>query len=394
MHDPLKAARVFWIFFKLGLTSFGGPIAHIGFFRNEFVTCRAWLPEAIFAELLTICQFLPGPSSSQLGFAIGLMRAGWLGALAAFVGFTLPSALALYGFALVVVRFDVPIWLGALAGLKLVAVAVVAQAVCGMAQTLCPDFKRASIGVAAFLAVAFFSTAFGMIATISMAAALGFVLLGQEKTAEISTFHCPVIKRHAWGALGLFVLLIAFLPLVAQGDPMLELFDIFFRAGALVFGGGHAVLPLLQAEMVPQGLMSNGAFLAGYSGVQAVPGPLFTFSAYLGALVFGPSASLLGATLALSAIFLPGFLILTAVLPYWQQIRSYSAAQSMVKGVNAGVVGVLAFSLYHPIFTTSVHDTLDFALVLVWSLALILWRLPPVLIVAMGASVGAALAWF
>ena len=160
MHDPLKAARVFWIFFKLGLTSFGGPIAHIGFFRNEFVTCRAWLSEAIFAELLTICQFLPGPSSSQLGFAIGLMRAGWLGALAAFVGFTLPSALALYGFALVVVRFDVPIWLGALAGLKLVAMAVVAQAVCGMAQTLCPDFKRASIGVAAFLAVAFFFNSF------------------------------------------------------------------------------------------------------------------------------------------------------------------------------------------------------------------------------------------
>ena len=233
MHDPLKAARVFWIFFKLGLTSFGGPIAHIGFFRNEFVTRRAWLSDAIFAELLTICQFLPGPSSSQLGFAIGLMRAGWLGALAAFVGFTLPSALALYGFALVVVRFDVPIWLGALAGLKLVAVAVVAQAVWGMAQTLCPDFKRDSIGVAAFLAVAFFSTAFGMIATISMAAALGFFLLGQEKTVEISTFHCPVIKRHAWGALGLFVLLIAFLPLVAQGDPMLELFLTFSSAQGL-----------------------------------------------------------------------------------------------------------------------------------------------------------------
>lgn len=388
-----KASEVFAVFLKLGLTSFGGPLAHLGFFREELVVRRCWLDDRVYADLVALCQFLPGPTSSQVGFALGMLRAGWLGAFAAFAAFTLPSALFLLCFALTATTIGGPLAEGALRGLKIVAVAIVAQAVWGMARTLCPDRERAAIAAVAVLLLAFLPGSLGMITAIVTGALLG-LLLGSPttKAAEIDSRGIMPIS-HRLGSLALFAFLglLALLPLLADEFQSLAVLDSFYRSGALVFGGGHVVLPLLDAEVVQKGWLSPDVFLAGYGAAQAVPGPLFTFAAYLGALLKPEPNGLAGATLALLAIFLPGFLLLTAVLPFWDRFRSLAPAQSFMRGANAAVVGILGAALYSPVFTTAIGDMRDFALALGCFIALSAWKVTPWMVVLTAALGGAGL---
>ena len=389
-------AEVLAVFLRLGLTSFGGPIAHLGYFRDELVTRRRWLDDAAYADLVALCQFLPGPASSQVGFALGMMRAGWPGALAAFAGFTLPSAVALVVFALTAARLSGPLGDGALHGLKLVAVAIVAQAVWGMARTLCPDRQRAAIAVAAVAVLAFVPGAFGMVGAILAGAALGLALgpaagpvPGPETGGALAV---PIPRGVALGALAAFLGRLVLLPLAAGLGQGWAVADGFYRAGALVFGGGHVVLPLLQAATVAPGWVAPDAFLAGYGAAQAVPGPLFTFAAYLGA-VLGPAPNgIAGAALALGAIFLPGFLILVAALPFWDRFRGMAPAQSVMQGANAAVVGILGAALYTPVLTGAVGDLRDLALALACFVLLTAWRAPPWLVVILAALGGVGLA--
>ncbi|MGY6634371.1 MAG: chromate efflux transporter [Alkalilacustris sp.] len=387
-----RPSEVLGAFFRLGLTSFGGPIAHLGYFRDEFVTRRRWLSEAAYADLVALCQFLPGPASSQVGFALGLMRAGWLGGLAAFVAFTLPSALILVVFALTAAAIAGPVGTGALAGLKIVAVAIVAQAVVGMARALCPDAARAGIAVAAVAVLAFVPGAFGMVGAIVLGGIAGLALGRGAGTAGGAPAASGVSPRVAVGALAAFAGLLVALPLLAGQGQALAVVDAFYRAGALVFGGGHVVLPLLEAEVVRTGWVSRDAFLEGYGAAQAVPGPLFTFAAYLGA-VLGPAPNgMLGAGLALGAVFLPGFLLLVGVLPFWDRFRALDRAQSAMQGANAAVVGILGAALYAPVFTSAVGDLRDFALAALCFVALTVWRVPPWGVVVLAAAGGAGLA--
>ena len=383
--------EVFATFLKLGLTSFGGPIAHLGYFRDELVTRRKWLSDSAYADLVALCQFLPGPASSQTGFALGMMRAGWLGALAAFTAFTLPSALVLLVFAMTAASIAGPVGIGALHGLKIVAVAIVAQAVWGMARTLCPDRERASIAVAAVAILAFVPGVFGMAGAILLGATAGLAL-GRGTGAPVGGHvPMPVTRRAAMVALVAFLGILIVLPLVAGGSQALAVFDRFYRSGALVFGGGHVVLPLLQAEVVQPGWVTPDAFLAGYGAAQAVPGPLFTFAAYLGA-VLGPAPNgIAGAALALLAVFLPGFLILIGVLPFWDRFRSMASAQSLMQGANAAVVGILGAALYAPVFTSAIGDLRDFTLALICFVLLTAWKASPWLVVMVSALGGAAL---
>ena len=383
--------EVFAAFLKLGLTSFGGPIAHLGYFREELVNRRKWLSDHAYADLVALCQFLPGPASSQVGFALGLMRAGWMGALAAFTAFTLPSALVLLVFAITAASIAGPIGTGALRGLKIVAVAIVAQAVWGMAKTLCPDKERAAIAVGAVAMLAFLPGAIGMVGAIIVGAALGFAL-GRGTGAPIGGhITMPVTHGIAVAALLVFVGLLVLLPLLAGQGQTLAVFDSFYRAGALVFGGGHVVLPLLEAEVVQPGWVTPDAFLAGYGAAQAVPGPLFTFAAYLGT-VLGPEPNgVVGSVIALLAVFLPGFLILIGVLPYWDQFRSMARAKSLMQGANAAVVGILGAALYSPLFTSAIGDMRDFTLALACFVLLMAWKMPPWGVVIMAALGGIAL---
>ena len=394
--DPAAAPgtpkEVFLAFLKLGLTSFGGPIAHLGYFRDELVTRRKWLSDSAYADLVALCQFLPGPASSQVGFALGMMRAGWLGALAAFTAFTLPSALLLFLFAITATGISGPLGTGAIQGLKIVAVAIVAQAVWGMARNLCPDRERAAIAVVAVAVLAFAPGAIGMIGAILAGALLG-LLLGRGTDTPVSGHVAkPVSRKAAALALALFLGLLALMPLVAGQSQGLAVIDGFYRAGALVFGGGHVVLPLLQAETVAPGWVTPDAFLAGYGAAQAVPGPLFTFAAYLGAVLEPPPNGMAGAVLAILAVFLPGFLILIAALPFWDRFRSLAAAQSLMQGANAAVVGILAAALYSPVFTTAISDLRDFAVALACFVLLTAWKTPPWVVVALSALAGAGLA--
>ncbi|RJL07487.1 chromate efflux transporter [Paracoccus siganidrum] len=386
-----SAAEVFAAFLKLGLTSFGGPIAHLGYFRDELVTRRRWLDDRAYADLVALCQFLPGPASSQVGFALGMMRAGWRGAFAAFLAFTLPSALILLLFALAAPALGGPLAQGALNGLKIVAVAIVAQAVWGMARSLCPDRARATIALGAVAVLAFLPGTFGMVGAIA-AGGLAGLWLGQGASGPAgSHVALPVTRRAALAALALFLSLLVLLPLLAGDSPLLSLVDAFYRAGSLVFGGGHVVLPLLEAETVRTGRVPPEAFLAGYGAAQAVPGPLFTFAAYLGA-VQGPAPhGVAGAIVALLAIFAPGFLLLVAALPFWGRFRSMARAQSLMQGANAAVVGILGAALYDPVFTGAIHDMREFALALACLIALMLWRLQPWMVVAMAALGGIGL---
>jgi chromate transporter len=382
--------EVFSIFLRLGLTCFGGPIAHIGYFRDEFVVRRKWLDEVAYADLVALCQFLPGPASSQTGFAIGLMRAGYLGALAAWTGFTLPSAIALVAFAYGASALGGPVGNGLVHGLKLVAVAIVAQAVWGMARSLCPDRERASIACIAALLLLFSTSSLAQIGAIVLGAVAGLVLCRAEQTNGASHIVMPVSRRAGLVALAGFIVLLAGLPVLARLAPSsgIALFEAFYRSGALVFGGGHVVLPLLREAVVTPGWVSDDVFLTGYGAAQAVPGPLFTFAAYLGAVAKGSLQGLAGAAVALIGIFLPGMLILLAALPFWDSFRKRLTAQAMMRGVNAAVVGILGAALYNPVWTTSVQGPRDFAIALVGFVLLTAWRAPPLVVVAFSAAAG------
>ncbi|MGB3338101.1 MAG: chromate efflux transporter [Devosia sp.] len=385
-----SAREVFLAFLKLGLTSFGGPIAHLGYFRDEIVVRRRWLDEAEYADLVALCQFLPGPASSQVGFALGLWRAGPLGALVAWVAFTLPSAALLVAFALGAAALDGPGPQGVLHGLKLVAVAVVAQAVWGMARTLAPDRQRAMIAVVAVALTILLAGSLGQVAAIVLGGLAGLVYCRDGGTAVAAAMRFPVSRTVGMASLGLFAVLLVGLPIAASAANAhgLDLFDAFYRAGALVFGGGHVVLPLLDAETVASGWISKDAFLAGYGAAQAVPGPLFTFAAYLGAVGNLAPNGITGAAIALVAIFLPGFLLLVGALPFWDALRTVPLAQAGMRGANAAVVGILGAALYDPVWLSAVLSPFDFVLALAGFVALVVWKAPPWTVVVALAAVG------
>ncbi len=386
--------EVLLVFLKLGVSCFGGPIAHIGYFREEFVVRRRWLDEPAYVDLVALCQFLPGPASSQVGFAIGLMRAGYRGALAAWTGFTLPSAIALVLFAYGAGARGGPAGTGLLHGLKLVAVAIVAQAVWGMARTLCPDRERASIAAVTALIILFGVSSLAQIAAILLGGIAGLWLCRGAPPSAASHILMPVSRAAGLAALTVFLVLLVGLPLLqslvtSQG---VALFEAFYRSGALVFGGGHVVLPLLREAFVAPGWVNDDTFLAGYGAAQAVPGPLFTFAAYLGAVVKPSPHGVAGAALGLFGIFLPGVLILIGTLPFWDAFRQRASAQAAMRGVNAAVVGLLGAALYNPVWTSSVKTPADFAIALVGFVLLIVWRAPPLLVVVVSAAGGVALA--
>ncbi len=389
--SPLE---VLGVYTRLGLTCFGGPIAHIGYFRDEFVVRRRWLDERAYADLVALCQFLPGPASSQVGFSIGLMRAGYLGGLAAWTGFTLPSAIALVLFAYGASAPSGPVGAGLLHGLKLVAVAIVAQAVWGMARSLAPDRERASIAAVAALIILFSASSIAQIAAIVLGGVAGLWLCRSEPApSPAGHFSIPVSRPTGLVALAVFILLLAGLPLLRALVPSgtAALVDAFYRSGALVFGGGHVVLPLLREAFVTPGWVSDDVFLAGYGATQSVPGPLFTFGAYLGTVVNVPPHGVAGAALGLVAIFAPGLLILVGTLPFWESFRQRAGSQALMRGVNAAVVGLLGAALYNPVWTNSVHSPRDFAIALVGFVLLTMWRTPPLVVVIVSAVGGIAL---
>jgi chromate transporter len=385
-----SAPEVLVTFLKLGLTSFGGPIAHIGYYREEIVVRRRWVDDATYTDLVALCQFLPGPASSQVGFSLGLIRANYLGALAAWTGFTLPSAILMTAFAYGASALGGPLGLGVLHGLKLVAVAIVAQAVWGMARTLCPDWQRASIACVAALMILFTTSAVAQIGAILMGGIAGLWLCRQPAPSLAKPLGVPVSRRVGVLALASFFILLIALPALGSSSHGVELFDAFYRSGALVFGGGHVVLPLLSKAFVTPGWVSQDSFLAGYGAAQAVPGPLFTFAAYLGA-VAEPSNGIAGAALGLLGIFLPGFLVLIGTLPFWDAFRQRVSAQAAMRGINAAVVGLLGAALYNPLWISSVSSSGDFALALAGFVLLTAWRTPPLIVVILGAIGGIAL---
>ena len=381
---------VFLVFLRLGLTSFGGPVAHLGYFREELVVRRRWLSERNYADLVALCQFLPGPASSQVGMALGLARAGYPGALAAWLGFTLPSAVALILFALGLAHWGDAVPAGLLHGLKVVAVAVVAQAVWGMARSLCPDAPRISLMAVAACAVLWWASAWAQVLVLALAALVGLWTLAPGQGAAHEPLPIPVGRRAGMAWLALFVALLLGLPWAAAVFPhaTLAVADAFYRAGSLVFGGGHVVLPLLQAELVPTGWVDQDTFLAGYGAAQAVPGPLFTFAAFLGAsLQMGPQG-VWGALVCLLAIFAPSFLLVAGALPFWEGLRAHPRMQAALAGVNAAVVGLLVAALYQPVWTSAIHTPQDVALALLAGVALMAWKLPPWLVVAASAGAG------
>lgn len=388
-----SAGEVFATFLKLGLTSFGGPIAHLGYLREEFVNRRKWMGDQAYADLVALCQFTPGPASSKVGIGIGLSRAGFPGALAAWLGFTLPSALAmtLFGFGVLALgdRIDQS-WLH---GLKVVAVAVVAQAVWGMARNLCPDPPRVSFAMIAAITVMIWPTPLAQVGAIVAGGLAGWIFLKTQVAQQPVTMGIKVSRTAGTLALALFFGLLFGLPALKAVIPgqTLALIDSFYRAGSLVFGGGHVVLPLLQSEVVPPGWVSNDAFLAGYGAAQAVPGPLFTFSAYLGT-VMGPAPNgWLGALICLGAIFASSFLLVIGCLPFWEDLRRLRPMQTVLLGVNAAVVGLLLAALYDPVWTSAIHSAGDFGLALAAFTLLVFWKLPPWLVVVLTAAASAAI---
>ncbi|MDO5050060.1 MAG: chromate efflux transporter [Actinomycetaceae bacterium] len=388
-----SAAEVFRVFGKLGLTSFGGPVAHLGYFRAELVERRKWLSERQYADLVALSQFLPGPASSQVGFGLGMYRAGFWGALAAFVAFTLPSAVALVLFAYGASFFTGPIGEGVLAGLKIVAVAIVAQAVWGMAKSLTPDRQRASIAVVAAAVVLLWAGVGGQVVAIVVGGLAGLAFLRGGTDEKSPALLFPVSKTVGVVSLVVFAVLLVLVFVLegVRGSGNLAVFGTFFRAGSLVFGGGHVVLPLLQAGTADAGWVTYEQFLAGYGAAQAVPGPLFTFAAYLGAVSSAGSGGVVGALVGLLAIFLPGFLLLVGVLPFWNSVREYPKVHALMRGANAAVVGILLAALYDPVFTTAITGPGAFVLAIVGFLLLVQWRLAPWMVVALSALGGVAL---
>lgn len=366
---------------KLGLTSFGGPIAHLGYFHEEYVRKRKWLDEQGYANLVALCQFLPGPASSQVGIGIGVLRGGLLGGILAFIGFTLPSVIALILFALLLQGMDIEN-AGWIHGLKIVAVAVVAHAICGMASKLTPDLSRKSIALFALISTLLWQTAYTQVCVILIATIAGYFIFKEQKEDSTSTIQFPLSRRFAVICLGLFIGLLVVLPIFREltGSSWVAMFDSFYRSGSLVFGGGHVVLPLLEREFVPSGWLSKEAFIAGYGAAQAVPGPLFTFAAYIGALVDGWS----GGLLATFAIFLPAFLLVLGTLPFWESLSRNPKINGALMGVNAAVVGILLSAFYDPIWTSSIMAPSDFAFAALLFSMLAYWKLPPWVIVVTG----------
>jgi chromate transporter len=391
--NTLSAGQVFLVFLKLGLTSFGGPVAHLGYFREEFVVRRRLLREETYADLMALCQFLPGPASSQVGIAVGLSQAGFPGALAAWTGFTLPSAVVLILFAFgVTAAGDAAVHGGWLHGLKIAAVAVVAQAVWGMAKSLCPDRPRRTMALAAAALVLAWPGVWGQIGAIAAGGLFGGVWMRGSGGVATETHLVPVGKKVAVFSLALFFSLLFGLPLLAAatGSQMMILFDSFFRSGALVFGGGHVVLPLLQAEVVNPGWVGNDLFLAGYGAAQAVPGPLFTFSAYLGAVMGTGPGGWAGGALCLTAIFLPSFLLVTGMMPFWDALRRRPMVRPALAGINAAVVGLLLAALYTPVWSSGILSSTDFILGLAAFGLLTIWKVTPWIVVGL-CSLGGAL---
>ena len=386
-----RVGEVWWAFLKLGVTSFGGPVAHLGYFRRELVERRGWVDDARFAHLLALCQLLPGPASSQLGFALGMIRAGWMGALTAFIAFTLPSALLMYAFAKVLPALDHPLGKAAIHGLKLLAVAVVAHAVVTMARKLAADIPRAAIALAAGALALVSGTAISQLGAVLLGALLGLVWCRNVAVAEVAPFDLPHRERTGIVLLTVFgVLLAAAISLTFYPAPLLSVAAAFYRSGALVFGGGHVVLPLLQEAVVTPGWVSTDEFLGGYGAAQALPGPLFSISAFLGTRLEHGQGGLLGATVALIAIFLPGFLLVAGALPVWRRLVAHPVAFRAIAGVNAAVVGVLAAAFYDPVWKSAVIDWIDIGIALLGFLALMTSRVP-VLVVVVWCVVAAVL---
>jgi chromate transporter len=381
---------VFLAFLRLGLTSFGGPVAHLGYFREAFVVRRQWLGEQSYADLVALCQFLPGPASSQVGMGIGLVRAGLPGAVAAWVGFTLPSALAMILFAIGMANWGDLVHSGVLHGLKIAAVAVVAQAVWGMARNLCTDVAGKSIAIVSACLILAFPGAWAQVATIVIAGVAGMLLFHARVPPAHEPLPVSVSRRLAVAFLLLFAALLLVLPLIARSTDsgMLDMVDAFYRAGSLVFGGGHVLLPLLQAEVVPTGWVSNETFLAGYGAAQAVPGPLFTFTAFLGAAMHGGAGGWVGGLVAVAAIFAPSLLLICGAMPFWDGLRGNLRARSALAGINAAVVGLLLAALYQPVWTSAITTAADFSLALLALACLMVWRLPPWLVVVLCGLAG------
>lgn len=369
-----RTIEVFIVSLKLGLTSFGGPIAHIGYYHNEYVSKRKWLDEKTFADLLALCQFLPGPASSQMGISIGTMRGGLTGGLLAWLGFTAPSAIAMIIFAILLkgYNFGNAVWIH---GLKIVAVAIVAQAVLTMWQKLVTDNKLATIAIAAMVFLLFKQTALSQIVIIAAAGSAGLLIYRSSAESDSSAATVAVGYKTGVFALVMFFVLLFFLPVMRQvtGNNIIALADSFYRPGALVFGGGHVVLPLLEFEVVPTGWITKDDFLAGYGAAQAVPGPLFTFAAYIGTMISGVS----GGMLALVAIFLPGYLLVIGALPFWNRLRGNGKIKGALVGINAGVVGILLAALYNPVITSAIHSPADLGLAVILFGMLVFWKLPP-----------------
>ncbi|WP_339263801.1 chromate transporter [Solibacillus sp. FSL W7-1472] len=380
--------EIFLVSTRLGLTSFGGPTAHLGYFHEEYVRRRKWMDEKSYADLVALCQFLPGPSSSQVGIGIGIMRAGIVGGITSFIGFTFPSVVVLIAFALLMTGFDVGN-AGWIHGLKIVAVAIVAHAIIGMAKSLTPDLKRKAIAIVALLVTLLWQTAFSQVGVILIAAFIGFLLLEQENKGGVVHSRFPVSKQVGAICLVVFVGLLVVLPLLKEmtGSYWVAMFDSFYRSGSFVFGGGHVVLPLLEKEFVPTGWMSEEAFLAGYGVTQAVPGPLFTFAAYLGTVMNGWQ----GGVVATVAIFLPAFLLVIGALPFWDQLRNHPKITGVIMDMNAAVIGILIAALYSPIWTSSILEVKDFALAVVLFSMLAYWKMPPWIVVVTGAVAGLVL---
>lgn len=385
-----SAWSVFLVFLRLGLTSFGGPVAHLGYFREEFVARRQWLSDRSYADLVALCQFLPGPASSQVGIGLGLSHAGFSGAIAAWAGFTLPSALMLVLFAKGMSTWGSAFPSGLLHGLKIVAVAVVAQAVWGMARNLCTDVLRVTIAAFSACAALLWPNALGQIGVIVCAALVGLMLLKTTQRQAAESLAISITKKVGAISLVVFFSLLFGLPLLMQVWPSqtLAMLHDFYQAGSLVFGGGHVVLPLLQAATVPNGWVANDTFLAGYGVAQAVPGPLFSFAAFLGASMNVQPSGWVGASVCLIAIFAPSFLLVIGALPFWEQLRHSSRTQAALAGVNAGVVGLLLAALYNPVWTSAILAPQDFGLALIALVALMFWKAPPWLIVLGSGLIG------
>jgi len=382
---------IFWIFLKLGLTSFGGPIAHLGYFRDEFVVRRRWLSEERYGDLVALCQFMPGPASSQVGFSLGVLRGnGLAGGVAAWLGFTMPSAAILLAFSLGASAFTSPLAQGLVHGLKLVAVAIVAQAVWGMVRSLTPDRQRAAIALVAMVTVVVFGGAIGQMAAIALGALAGVWLCRGQHPVVHGHLAFPISRRAGTAAFVLFAILLLGIPLLVTltGSEPLSLFESFYRSGALVFGGGHVVLPLLQAEMVAPGWVTRETFLAGYGVAQAVPGPLFTFAAFLGAKAGLAADPVSGSAIALIAVFLPGLLLVYGMLPFWDRFRTRATAHYAMRGANAAVVGILVSALYDPVWTSAVNDAADFTVALTGFLLLTVWKTAPWIVVTLLAAAG------